>query len=69
MPYKSRINSIKNEIQDIEKKLKELKESGYDGEKRKFLNDTHIKLQSELSRLYRLQWENDHESVDYGDDR
>jgi hypothetical protein len=70
MPYKLRINEIEREIRINEDALKKLVESeATDEEKYKSIKNYVIDLRTELSRLNRLQWDHDHESVDYGDDR
>jgi hypothetical protein len=70
MPYKAKIKDIERQIVINEEALKKLSSAGLqDEEKYKNIKGNVIDLRTELGRLNRLQWDHDHESVDYGDDR
>lgn len=68
MSYKARISTLTENAKLLEKEIADLENKG----------DTHklfekkqqlLTYQREISRLTRLQWEEDHERVDLDDDR
>lgn len=70
MPYKAKIKDIEQQIRITEDAMKKLSNAGLqDEEKYKTMKSHVVDLRIELGRLNRLQWDHDHESVDYGDDR
>ncbi len=70
MPYKSRIKTLEESHRQVENQLFQLEKSGNaDPEKIKKLKETKDKYFTELRLLNRAQWDNDHNTVDFGDDR
>jgi hypothetical protein len=70
MPYRSRIAVLQETHRLIDKSIQEM-EKNPDANALKISEMKKKKLQykDEISRLERLQWENDHDTVDFGDDR
>jgi len=70
MPYRSRIAVLQETHGLIDKSIQEM-EKNPDANALKISEMKKKKLQykDEISRLERLQWENDHDTVDFGDDR
>ena len=70
MPYRSRITTLKESHRLIDETIEEKsKDSTYDELKLVELKKKKLQYKDEIRRLERLQWENDHDSVDFGDDR
>lgn len=70
MPYRNRIETLTESHRLIDKTIAELeKNPDSDALKISELKKKKLQYKDELRRLERLQWENDHESVDFGDDR
>jgi hypothetical protein len=53
----------------LDNQIFNLEKSSGDPEKIKKLKETKDKYFTELRLMNRAQWDNDHNSVDYGDDR
>jgi hypothetical protein len=70
MPYRSQINKLDALIRTIDNDLFSLEKSGSgDPSKINELKKQQIEYKTELRRLNRLQWDHDHNTIDYGDDR
>ena len=70
MPYKSRIKTLEESHRVVENQIFQLEKSGDTGsDKLKKLKETKDKYFTELRLLNRAQWDNDHNTVDFGDDR
>lgn len=70
MPYRNRISTLKESQLLIDKLISEFEESAdSDPVKLTEMRTKSILYKDELRRLERLQWEHDHETIDYGDDR
>jgi hypothetical protein len=70
MPYKNRIKTLEESIRLLDNQIFQLQKSGStDTSKVKTLIETKDKYMSELRTMIRAQWDNDHETVDFGDDR
>lgn len=69
MPYKSRIKTLEESVRMLDNQIFNLEKSSGDPEKIKKLKETKDKYFTELRLMNRAQWDNDHNSVDYGDDR
>lgn len=69
MPYRNRINTIVESHRLIDEQIKLLEASNTDSAKIIEMKQQKIIYTDELRRLEKLQWENDHETIDYGDDR
>jgi len=70
MPYKAKIKDIQNQIKINESALKKLTEGNLqDTAKYQQIKEHIVDLRTELSRLNKLQWDHDYESVDHEDDR
>lgn len=70
MPYSSRIQTLKESHRLIDETINEKsKDPSYDELKLNELKKKKLQYKDEIRRLERLQWEHEHESVDFGDDR
>jgi hypothetical protein len=70
MPYKNRIKTLEESVRLLDNQIFQLqKEGSTDTSKIKTLIETKDKYMSELRTMIRAQWDNDHETVDFGDDR
>lgn len=70
MPYKARIRQLEEMHRALDKNIIEYAEK-HPSDQFKLEEMKKIKLQyrDEISRLNRLQWEEDHERVNFDDDR
>ena len=69
MPYKSQIKRLEQLVQTTDNELFNLEKSGKDDLSRiTELRTKKQEYQTELRKLNRLQWDYDHNTVDYGDD-
>lgn len=70
MPYTSRINTLEESYRLADNQLFQLEKSGSkDIEKINKLSEAKAKYLNELRTLRRAQWDHDHETVHYDDDR
>ena len=70
MPYRNRIATLTESHRLIDKTITELeKNPDSDALKISELKKKKLQYKDEIKRLERLQWEHDHETVDFGDDR
>lgn len=70
MPYRSRLQTLKESHRLIDETIEEKsKDSTYDELKLTELKKKKLQYKDEIRRLERLQWEYEHDSVDFGDDR
>jgi prefoldin subunit 5 len=70
MPYKNRIKTLEESVRLLDNQIFQLEKSGNtDPEKIKKLRETKDKYFTELRLMNRAQWDNDHNTVDFGDDR
>jgi len=70
MPYKNRIKTLEESVRLLDNQIFQLqKEGSTDTSKVKTLIETKDKYMSELRTMIRTQWDHDHETVDFGDDR
>ncbi len=70
MPYKNRIAMLEESHRLVDDQLFHLEKSGTgDPVKIKSLQEAKQKYLSELRHMRRAQWDHDHETVDFGDDR
>ena len=70
MPYKSRIKTLEESIRLLDNQLFHLEKNGStDTKKLTELKDAKDKYNRELRMMIRAQWDNDHNTVDFGDDR
>jgi prefoldin subunit 5 len=70
MPYKSRITTLEESIRMLDNQIFKLEKSGSDDTKKLTeLKETKEKYNKELRLMIRAQWDNDHNTVDFGDDR
>ena len=67
MPYKNRINTIKQSIALLESRIYSYNE--YDAETVFDMRRQVLILSTELNKLNKLQWEEDHDRIDFEDDR
>jgi hypothetical protein len=70
MPYRNRIAMLQESHKLIDKAIQEMeKNPDIDALKISEMKKKKLQYKDEIKRLERLQWENDHETVDFGDDR
>ena len=70
MPYRSRIKTLEESHRQVENQLFQLEKAGNtDPEKIKKLKEVKDKYFTELRLMNRAQWDHDHNTVDFGDDR
>ena len=70
MPYRNRIATLTESHRLIDNTIKELeKNPDSDALKISELKKKKLQYKDEIKRLERLQWEYEHETVDFGDDR
>lgn len=70
MPYKSRIKTLEESIRMLDNQLFQLEKNGSNDTKRlNELKEIKDKYSKEVRLLIRAQWDNDHNTVDFGDDR
>jgi hypothetical protein len=66
MPYKNRIETIKQSIKLLESRIYSYNE--YDSDTIFDMRRQLLMLDNELSKLTKLQWEEEHERVNFEDD-
>lgn len=69
MPYRNRINALSESHRLIDEQITLLESRNGDQAKIAEMKKQKLIYKDELRRLERIQWENDHETIDYGDDR
>lgn len=69
MPYKARIRMLEDLHRQIDQQIIELEKQKADDLKISELKKKKLQYRDELSRLNKLQWEEDHERVHFDDDR
>jgi hypothetical protein len=70
MPYKSRIKTLEESIRLVDNQLFQLEKNGStDTKKLNELKEIKDKYSKEVRLMIRAQWDNDHNTVDLGDDR
>jgi prefoldin subunit 5 len=70
MPYKNRIKTLEESIRLLDNQIFQLEKNGSTDTKRlSEIKDTKDKYQKEMRIMIRSQWDNDHNTVDFGDDR
>jgi hypothetical protein len=70
MPYTQRIKTLEESHRIVENQIFQLEKSGNaDPKKLAELRTTSVKYMSELRQMNRAQWDHDHDTVDFGDDR
>jgi chaperonin cofactor prefoldin len=70
MPYKNRIKTLEESIRMLDNQLFQLEKSGSNDTKRlNELKEIKDKYSKEVRLMIRAQWDNDHNTVDFGDDR
>jgi hypothetical protein len=70
MPYTQRIKTLEESHRIVENQIFQLEKSGNaDPKKLAELRTTSVKYMTELRQMNRAQWDHDHDTVDFGDDR
>jgi chaperonin cofactor prefoldin len=70
MPYKQRISTLEESLRLIESQISTLEKSeNSNPERLAELRITSVKYMTELRKMNRAQWEHDHNTVDFEDDR
>ena len=69
MPYKTRIKILEESHRLIDQQIIELEKNKADEMKINEMKKKKLQYRDELSKLNRLQWEEDHERVNFDDDR
>jgi hypothetical protein len=68
--YHSRIITLTESHRLLDKQISEIEKNGnFDDQKLTELKKQKLLFKDEIARLTRLQWEQDHETVDYDDER
>lgn len=65
MPYKNRIKTLEESIRLVENQIK----GNTDPKRLAELSEISVKYSTELSKMRRVQWEHEHENIDFEDDR
>ena len=70
MPYTNRIKTLEESYRLVDNQLFQLEKSNSnDFDKIQKLREAKQKYLTELQQLRRAQWDHDHETVDFDDDR
>ena len=70
MPYKNRIKTLEESVRLLDNQIFQLEKTGStDIKKISELKENKDKYNKELRAMIRVQWDNDHNTVDFGDDR
>jgi hypothetical protein len=70
MPYNSRIKTLEESVRLLDNQIFQLEKNGStDVKKLSELKEVKDKYNKELRVMIRAQWDNDHNTVDLGDDR
>lgn len=70
MSYHSKIATLTETHRLLDKQIADAeKNPNFSHEKINEMKKQKLKYKDEISRLTKLQWEQDHEHLDYGDDR
>ena len=70
MPYKSRIKTLEESVRMLYNQIFQLEKNGStDIKKLSELKEVKDRYNKELRVMIRAQWDNDHNTVDLGDDR
>ena len=69
MPYRSRIQTLTESHRLIDEQITTMEKNNADEFKISEMKKKKLQYKDELRRLERLQWENDHDTHDFNDDR
>jgi chaperonin cofactor prefoldin len=70
MPYKQRISTLEESLRLIESQISTLeKAENSNPERLAELRITSVKYMTELRKMNSAQWDHEHDTVDFGDDR
>lgn len=69
MPYRKRIDTLTETHRLLDQQISQMEKNGADAMKIAELKKKKLQYRDELSRLTKLQWDHDHNTVDFGDDR
>ena len=68
--YESRIKHLEESHRLLDKQILDLEKSGnFKDEVLAEMKKRKLQFKDEISRLQKLQWEHDHETIDFNDDR
>jgi len=68
--YEGRIKHLEESHRLLDKQISDLERTGnYTDEALSNMKKQKLLLKDEIARLVKLQWEHDHETVDFDDDR
>jgi len=68
--YENRIKMLTESHRLLDNQIIELEKNGnFDDQKMSELKKRKLQFKDEIARLTKLQWEHDHETVDYDDER
>ena len=67
--YKARIESLKARHKELHDRIEKMHKSHFESVNLPELKREKLSIKDEISRLERLQWENDHDFVEWEDDR
>ena len=69
MPYKRRIETLTESDRLIDQAITKMEAEGADPLKITEMKKKKLQYRDELSKIERAQWEHDHDTVDFEDDR
>jgi hypothetical protein len=69
MPYRRQINSVTELHRKLDEQITSAEKVNADSPKLAEMKQKRDSYKVELSRLNRLQWEHDHDTVNFDDDR
>lgn len=69
MPYRSRIQTLTESHRLIDEQITTMEKNNADEFKISEMKKKKLQYKDELRRLERLQWEHDHDTHDFNDDR
>lgn len=69
MPYRSRIKTLEESHRLIDQTIQNMEATGADSLKISEFKKKKLQYRDELSSLRKLQWEEDHERVNFDDER
>ena len=70
MPYRNRIKTLEESVRMLDNQIFQLEKNGSTDTKRLTeLKEAKDNYNKELRMMIRAQWDNDHNTVDLGDDR
>jgi hypothetical protein len=69
MPYRNRLQTLNESHRLIDEQITIMEKNNADEMKISEMKKKKLQYKDEIRRLERLQWEHEHDTHDYGDDR